>query len=501
MTKIEEKYRAIDKQMERFNAAPSDLLDSIKLPTYLFYSQKNKHAYCTHCHETFLPFKGLKHNNPTTCPKCGAQAVAKSEGKGHSTPDIVWTLWIQPDGEDVCTHYYRTVCDWSDYEHPEVETTEEFREIHDSEGSRCFMWWYNNQPQYAGRYRWLPYGQRGMAWNSYSSEYYEPRAPYVYGNLAESLKGTRWNYMPIDALLDVEGRNENGTVIGFHVDAWLYEYWQKPALELLVKVGFKRLTRAAAHGSIKLNNEARNVMDALGVTKAQYKVLLGMGDPTEDELKMLLKVGLCSADDVRSLVKFDKEHYRSADNVLKLVKYAPLSSIIKYLEGITDVVSYNDYIGWLESLGYDLHDRYYLFPKNFWKAHDRLMAEHYAAIDQKNNDSIRHIVEQLTNPAFSMHSNGLFIRVAASATELRKEGAALHHCVATYADRMASGKTLILFIRRESDPDAPYYTMELRDGRIVQLRGAHNCSPVEEVVAFRDEFIQMLNRKAAKKAA
>ena len=58
---------------------------------------------------------------------------------------------------------------------------------------------------------------------------------------------------------------------------------------------------------------------------------------------------------------------------------------------------------------------------------------------------------------------------------------------------------MILFIRKESEPDKPYYTMEFKDGIIQQLRGYANCEPTREVLRFRDDFIRELgkNVKAA----
>ena len=40
------------------------------------------------------------------------------------------------------------------------------------------------------------------------------------------------------------------------------------------------------------------------------------------------------------------------------------------------IANWADYLGWCESLGYDLKDRYYLFPKDFHRAHDRVYEEY-----------------------------------------------------------------------------------------------------------------------------
>ena len=48
--------------------------------------------------------------------------------------------------------------------------------------------------------------------------------------------------------------------------------------------------------------------------------------------------------------------------------------------------------------------------------------------------------------------------------ELVEEGRALHHCVGAsnvYMNAMAEGRRWILFLRRKSELDKPYYTIEI----------------------------------------
>lgn len=90
--------------------------------------------------------------------------------------------------------------------------------------------------------------------------------------------------------------------------------------------------------------------------------------------------------------------------------------------------------------------------------------------------------------AFQVKGKGLLLVVPASAEDIRAEGAALHHCVGTYVDRVARGETNIFFIRKEKEPDKPYFTMEWRDNDIVQCRGSRNCGMPPEVKAFTEAF-------------
>lgn len=58
--------------------------------------------------------------------------------------------------------------------------------------------------------------------------------------------------------------------------------------------------------------------------------------------------------------------------------------------------------------------------------------------------------------------------------EIVNEGAMLNHCVGGYVDSVASGLKTILFLRKVSEPNKSFYTIEVTDSRVVQIHGNHN---------------------------
>lgn len=58
--------------------------------------------------------------------------------------------------------------------------------------------------------------------------------------------------------------------------------------------------------------------------------------------------------------------------------------------------------------------------------------------------------------------------------EIVTEGATLNHCVGSYVDSVASGYKTILFLRKKSQSDIPFYTIEINDLRVIQIHGNHN---------------------------
>ena len=75
-----------------------------------------------------------------------------------------------------------------------------------------------------------------------------------------------------------------------------------------------------------------------------------------------------------------------------------------------------------------------------------------------------------------------------SSEDLIRESAKLNHCVKTYADKYANGLTNIFLVRKRENVNEPFYTLELTDNGIKQLRGNNNCKPTNEVVEFINKW-------------
>ena len=99
---------------------------------------------------------------------------------------------------------------------------------------------------------------------------------------------------------------------------------------------------------------------------------------------------------------------------------------------------------------------------------------------------------------YEWEKDGLFIRPIGSLKELVEEGGKLKHCVASYAKSYAEGSCKLFCIRRQSDPDTPYYTLELgKEDNLVQYRGYRNDAenkyqPQEEVRKFVAQWMKKI---------
>jgi hypothetical protein len=139
-----------------------------------------------------------------------------------------------------------------------------------------------------------------------------------------------------------------------------------------------------------------------------------------------------------------------------------------------------------------------MYPKNLIDAHDEMILKVKEKEDAVITKKIAERVSELVEYCYQDDEIGLLIRPAASQAELIKEGKLLHHCVAGYAKDHGDGKTSIFFIRKIEAPNIPYYTLELKNGKVLQNRGMKNCERTDEVRAFEKKWLNFISMKERK---
>lgn len=503
--RTEKMLRQVEADMAEFNSVmprpkTKSIINSV-WEDYLWFSKQDGVGYCTKCGGDFAPAKPFKHGAVLECPVCHKKFKARDTHRKNKE-DVRWVVVPYMDGDKLMTRRFRVLIDWTDFRNPVVDVAELYRDVHNGKEWTGYMWWRTNDD----RMMWQPYKERrgGFYYNAYTSNYYTPHGETIYHpeRVRKMLSTTKYKYFPVMEMLTPNA--------AWGIDNMVYLAETKPWVELLYKVGFVTLANTVAKNVVRVDVDATatSVIKLLKVSRMSYKLLLSIGDPSLDQLKMCQRYPVETLEDLGYLLFMSKAIYDGAATAWRLLQTKVGRKTLQYLSTLEqkDVRDYFDYVSWLDKLGYNIADEYYIFPSDFRAAHDTLAAAYKKYQDraarrqkQLQNKIIARLKEQNDLPAFHLHSNGLFITVAGSTDELAREGRELHHCVATYADKVAKGETMILFIRKESDPDTPFYTMEFKDGVIQQIRGYGNCEPTREVLRFRDDFIRELgkNVKAA----
>jgi hypothetical protein len=152
---------------------------------------------------------------------------------------------------------------------------------------------------------------------------------------------------------------------------------------------------------------------------------------------------------------------------------------------------YLDYLSLLKDLGIQL-DENLIIPKDLEKAHDNaveLLNQMQREVNEKMYEKRLKAILKYEN----IVGDCAFL-VPKDLNELVAEGKALHHCVggSGYIDGHKQGKTTIIFIRQKEAIEKPFYTLELKNESIVQLRGKHNQVAPPEVKEAADSWLGWL---------
>lgn len=508
----------IDQHMEKFGELPEDYEQFVKetvfsSENYIFYSRPKERAYCTKCgHDFELRKDGLyhkkiaiwnntdqvKHNRTVRCPYCNSFLMCKSEGMGRQNLfAIQWSVLVQKYSDEVLVRYFCHTKDFRiDFRNPRIESSERFRTVHTIIKSIDFEWCRFKSTQ---DLRWCYLTNKSYGYCQ-PSEMTVPRSTVLYNtDLLETVAGTCMKYSAIDIYIDKVVQNDQFLNKPWCIDWYFNSYRKNPYLEQFLKIGFYKLTQAVLkdYDCPKFKN-GRTVLETLQVNKLQFNMLRRIGDPSVRDVRILRYAKEIRQEDFDILrYGHDDGYDRMYEKYLDMRQYTTVYKLKKYIDKqrIFHDRDYFDYIRWMEEMGYDMRNEFNLYPKDFKKAHDDKSKEYTRFKDKQAKEDEKRFKRLLAKlrkeagdvDAMDLKTYGMFIRLPKELDELKREGEILHHCVGTYRDRVAKGDTMIFFIRLESDPDQPFYTLEWK-GRVVQCRGFKNCDMTPEVKAFVNIF-------------
>lgn len=480
------------------------------------YIFTNDSAFCTHCNSSFkfsdIGFFGEfhkngkpKHNSVATCPICGEKCTVKNAGRGYKTlVDEVYCIYFEKSEINPNAIIARGIYAVRDY-------SKNYRTIKTHYATKAFYYYEMGNTVMFDRYvsYWggqMYEGSLGER-NKLSSLIYQYPLKkanividYYLESIEEAVKGTPFQYSCYKVFNDY-----GGYVTYFDL------YARYPVIEKLIKIGFKdvviaKLNNNPTYGAINWN--ANTIQKTLRLNKDEIKLLKSI--EVDCRLLKLYQIAkkynaVLNSDDLKFLN--NKNVYPDVLN--DLLKYVSFKKLFNYIRKQSEVYNlpfnyllqdYRDYISDCIDLEKNVKEKSVLFPKNLREAHEKTTK----LIRTKGSVILnRKIAERAkTLEKYYFEFNGLFIRPAASQTELIKEGNSLNHCVASrYSEDYANGKTNILFIRKTDAPNKSFYTVELKGNKIIQCRGKNNSdySGNKDVKAFIEAFEgEKLTKKSSK---
>lgn len=306
-----------------------------------------------------------------------------------------------------------------------------------------------------------------------------------------------------------------------HLMKLIYVYSKYPQAEYLKKLGYEgiikdRIYNQANH--IKVNWRGDSLEKMLGITKTEISKLNQWGYKSTEDIgtykflrKYQAKVSKKNMDifySVFSCVGNYLSDFKKEENPMKISEYIfKQKKLVKHRFILYD---YKDYLSQLKKLGYPLEE-YYLYPKNLKESHEKLTDEINKKRDEKKR---RQAIQQEKEykkilakvKKFTFASETFVVRAIASIEELKEEGIKMHHCVATYCQKLISGNCYIFTVRNINEPDEPIATLELNKAlnKMVQLRGKRNAVVSDDIESFCNywfEHIVTSNKRKGKKAS
>ena len=557
----------IDAVMEPIKDAPKEFFNwvwekGMGFSRYLIYKEETKGkavCECTHCKNIGVVDRKdtrLRNNEKGICPFCGSQVTIKARGRMPAQIlDERWFLYVDPTQDGFVLRYFKANRHIRNDNYRDMLINKERVEQSVHEYSRAIYTFPKGKLKCVS-YEWGVYKQRGMPrWCPDAGNVACMDSILYPGNLPQAWEHTLMKYSALEVL------SANIPTVSLRYEDAIKKYLNFPKLEWLCKMGLNNLARNIINDQYignmvgKVNYKGKTIYEILGLTKVNTRVLQAV-DGDHYVLRLLQvsqQIGIPfkpeQLQEYYETFECNTELLKQANRKVslhKLVKYIakeseryPLGdkggcwqySYMRYKEREDPRIErkrnmakdWLEYLRWCEALKYDLDNMFIYMPVNFKKVHDRTAKEYQvlqdkkAAAEKKRQEALakkrmgqtRKAMEELFKKnsgtdAFAIKGNGLVLVVPKSGEEIKAEGAALHHCVGGYVERVAKGETNIFFVRKAEEPETPYFTMEFNHNRVIQCRGFKNCGMPPEVNAFVKVFEKKMqdavkNRKETKR--
>lgn len=165
--------------------------------------------------------------------------------------------------------------------------------------------------------------------------------------------------------------------------------------------------------------------------------------------------------------------------------YREAKELADYLSVANDMKEANDEV------------RFERFPRNIQKAHN-VMNQNSSILKNPRPEEFKAAVEAQSWLNDEKDEDYLFM-VPRSEMDLMNEGNSLHHCVASYRDRIIDRNTKVVFMRQKLDPETPFVTIEYDSGIAVQVREIYNADVTDpDVLAAVNRWLARAERRERK---
>lgn len=507
---------------------------------YAFYNKEKEKWVCTACKNWFKETqikrenkKKIIHNTMITCPCCKKDIQAKTRQK--KVEKITHALLLQNMDKDrsVARHFNIDIY-WNNEGVRSVTLDETVRTIllRNDKKYACKLY-YAQELWHGGAGGWVgSWGKRNPQQKKIHKEYLYPQG------IDEALKDTVYEkWTGIFNQLAAAGQLlwYNNLMTGWRLEGL------PNLIEYLYKGRFYRLLEETTENIWPLSGE-------------YYGPLIIRGTKTVEEIfyikdrQKINRIRDCNGGDniVRWMQWSDKDAKKINDETLKwltdekvtrddiyfisdrmsvqqIMNYVKKQQAGGYKGKSTSRVfeQWKDYLNMCKQLKKDVKDEMVYRPRELKRRHDecveelnkRRILEAMKQNPQQRKQEARKMREKFPGAEevlkeikskYEYENEEFLIIVPQKLMDIVTEGQALHHCVGNterYFERIMNRETYICFLRRKSDPEVPFYTIEVEPGGTIrQHRSYLDEEPnIEEIRGFLKEWQKEIKKRISSK--
>lgn len=275
---------------------------------------------------------------------------------------------------------------------------------------------------------------------------------------------------------------------------YLMAWYKKPAIELILKSNMTTIMDHMINEPDHIG-DGKTLAEALKVSPSVAKIAakLNLDYSSLTDLSALYNAdNNLTADSFMEIKRLNLPTFQLAQ--LKSLYHIDYAQTMKYLDAVYNhqciekreaLTQWVDYLRMATALRIDLTDKSRLYPGSLKKEHD-VATFAFKAI-QLEVDKEKFAMQAEQNAYFEYTYKDLMVVIPRTPQDIVEEATRQKNCLRSYVEQVKNGSTVVAFIRRKIMPDATYVTAEVRDGRLIQLKGYCNSNPRNKELV---EFVQ-----------
>lgn len=288
-----------------------------------------------------------------------------------------------------------------------------------------------------------------------------------------------------------------------------YNDSDRGALEYLAKMGLYRLVEQLSDGPwldekyLKQGRTATEVLDLDMQRIQRFKKENGdtnMLDWLKYEAETQEKIPKDTMDFLikNKLKRYELSFCLGNTTVVKSINYIKKQMGKKTVKNTIGL--WQDYLNMARQFGMNLRDSIIFFPKDLIARHDQYVVRINEERNQKRDAEVDREYHEISeryqelSQKYQYQNEKYVIVVPKRASDITREGRRLHHCVGSesYLSGMAKGIADIVFVRDVNTIDTPFYTVEIKDNKVVQFYSEFNRQPNKQEIS---RFLKGLEHK------